>query len=214
MKTEGHVVLEKAVVKGISTCMAVCGDIKAHGPESDDVRSPGVSGKDKGVLASFFQNEFVSGISKYGEDYLSASAFGYSLSPAGKSPLIGPGAEFGTGCAGILAAGASAYVYVTEGSGMCIVRLATVFGKKKFVRVISSDEGGEDVIDLANGSVLIACPESWIGEQLAEKSRINDIIYLFDPDDIISDDAFDKRLNELIGEGFTGCMAALAYKEH
>ncbi len=218
MKTGGHVVLEKAAVKEVKTALAVCGDLAGVRPGTD---AEAVSGRDKGALASFFQNDFTDGILRYGEDYLSAAAFGYSLSSAGEDPVIGPGCTFGTGCAGILAAGSSAYVWTTEGSGMCIVRLARVFGRVRFVRCISSFEGGEDVLELAPGSVIAACPECWTSEYAKECEDpgvdgkmpvLDDYISLFDPDEITSDEAFDRRLAELKGEGFDGCIVALAVR--
>ena len=227
-KTLGHVVLEKAKVKDISIALAVCGDMASVNGGDGRLQ---VSGRDKGALASFFQNEFASGVMKYGEDYLSAAAFGYSLSPAGLSPVIGPGSFFGSGCAGILAAGSSAYVWVTEGSGMCIIRLARVFGKNRFVRCISSYEGGEDVLDLSPGCVICACPECWTSEYVKEnegnltadgrstasfpggiKGTLDDYTALFEPDLILYDEAFDRRLAELKSEGFDGCIAAVAVK--
>ena len=227
-KTNGHVVLEKADVKGINIALAVCGDLD---PAEDD-DSLRVIGRTKGALASFFQNEFTAGIMKYGEDYLSAASFAYSIAPAAETPIIGPGCSFGKGCAGILAAGSKAYIWVTKRSGMCIVRLARVFGKSRFVRCISSYEGGEDVLELVPGSVIIACPECWTAESEAENTGrmgrcINasspaeniavsvlsdEHIPLFDPDEIASDEVFDRRLSELKGEGFEGCIAALLVK--
>lgn len=205
MKTDGHVVLEKAEVYGIPAALAVCGDLSAS--VSGDVTEP-VTGALKGRLASYFAQDFVSGVSRYGEDYLQAAVFGASLSPAGGTPLLGPGSEFGTGCAGILAAGKSAYIYVSEGSGMCIVRSADVFGRRRLIRCLSSENGGEDVTELAPGQLLMACPEAWMDDNTPDR-RISGMIGLFDPDDIRDDEAFDRRLNELAGEGFEGCAAAL-----
>jgi hypothetical protein len=200
MKTCGHVVLEKADVRGIPTALAVCGDLDTGSGEKTEP----VSGALKGRLASAFAQNFVSGVSEYGEDYLQAAVFGLSVSPAGEAPLFGPGAEFGSGCAGILAAGRSAYIYVTEGSGMCILRYAEVFGKRKLIRCLSSEEGGEDVVGLQTGSLLIACPEKWTEEQ-----SLSEMMSLFNPEDIRDDDAFDRHLRELAEEGFEGCITAL-----
>ena len=208
MKTCGHVVLEKAEVRGIPAAFAVCGDLR--GPEPGESAIP-VTGALKGRLALFFSQDFVSGVSGYGEDYLQAAVFGASFLPAGETPLLGPGAGFGTGCAGILAAGSSAYIYVTEGSGMCIVRSAEVFGKRKLIRCLSPEEGGEDVVELTPGQLLMACPEEWTKGAESGKS-LSDMAELFDPDDIRDDDAFDRRMNELAGEGFVGCAAALLAK--
>ncbi len=203
MKTCGHVVLEKARAGETDAALLVCGDLpEAAGPESTPV-----TGEFKGKIATAFAGDFISGVSGYGEDYLQAAVMGYSMVPTGETPLFGPAAEFGSGCAGILSAGSNAYVYVTEGSGMCIVRMADIFGKKKLVRCLSS-EGGEDVIGLSEGSVLIACPERW----MEGGPSLNDMISLFDPSDIKDDDAFDRHLSELAGEGFTGCAAALMVK--
>ena len=200
MKNSEHVDLEKADVRGIPTALAVCGDLDT---ESGEKTEP-VSGALKGRLASAFAQNFVSGVSEYGEDYLQAAVFGLSVSPAGEAPLFGPGAEFGSGCAGILAAGRNAYIYVTEGSGMCILRSAEVFGRRKLIRCISSEEGGEDVVGLQPGCLLIACPEKW-----TEERSLSELISLFDPEDIRDDDAFDRHLGELAEEGFEGCIAAL-----
>lgn len=200
MKTSGHVVLEKADVRGIPTALAVCGDLDVISGENTEP----VSGALKGRLASAFARNFVSGVSEYGEDYLQAAVFGLSVSPAGEAPLFGPGAEFGSGCAGILAAGRNAYIYVTEGSGMCILRSAEVFGRRKLIRCLSSEEGGEDVVGLQPGCLLIACPEKW-----TEERSLSELISLFDPEDIRDDDAFDRHLGELAEEGFEGCIAAL-----
>ena len=200
MKTSGHVVLEKADVRGIPTALAVCGDLDVISGENTEP----VSGALKGRLASAFAQNFVSGVSEYGEDYLQAAVFGLSVSPAGEAPLFGPGAEFGSGCAGILAAGRNAYIYVTEGSGMCILRSAEVFGRRKLIRCLSSEEGGEDVVGLQPGCLLIACPEKW-----TEERSLSELISLFDPEDIRDDDAFDRHLGELAEEGFEGCIAAL-----
>lgn len=200
MKTSGHVVLEKADVRGIPTVLAVCGDLDVISGENTEP----VSGALKGRLASAFARNFVSGVSEYGEDYLQAAVFGLSVSPAGEAPLFGPGAEFGSGCAGILAAGRNAYIYVTEGSGMCILRSAEVFGRRKLIRCLSSEEGGEDAVGLQPGCLLIACPEKW-----TEERSLSELISLFDPEDIRDDDAFDRHLGELAEEGFEGCIAAL-----
>ena len=210
MKTCGHVVLEKAEVNGIHMALAVCGDLD-YIPLPDEAEP--VTGALKGRIAAAFQNDFTGGVSRYGEDYLQAAVLGYSMSPAGETPLFGPGAGFGRGCAGILAAGSNAYVYVTEGSGMCIVRITDVFGKKKAVRCISSEEGGEDILGLEKGAVLIACPECWTFEYLEENKEngksLEDFVCLFDPDDVERDEALDRRMAELAGEGFDGCAAAL-----
>ena len=201
MKTCGHVVLEKAEVNGIHTALAVCGDLPDRA--SRDVTEP-VTGALKGRLASYFAQDFVSGVSGYGEDFLQAAVFGTSFLPAGETPLLGPGSGFGTGCAGMLAAGKNAYIYVTEGSGMCIVRSAEVFGRRRLIRCLSPEEGGEDVVELAPGQLLVACPEEWM--ERPGKS-LSDMISVFD--DIRDDGAFDRHMNELAGEGFDGCAAAL-----
>lgn len=210
-KTIGHVVLEKADVGGTCAAMAICGDL----PAGDTPESTGsVTGELKGSLALFFSKDFVSGISKYGADYLQAAVFGFSVSSAEESPVLGPGSEFGSGCAGILAAGGNAYVYVTEGSGMCIVRTALVFGKKKFVKCLSPEFGGEDILLLDEGTVLIACPEKWADEVLLGEGCSGQFspMSALDVDDISGDDAFDRHLKELAGERFEGCIAALAVK--
>jgi len=203
MKTCGHVVVEKAVVKGINASLLVCGDVSPQG-------NAAVTGRLKGGLASFFQKNFVKGIYEYGEDFLQAAVFNYSMSPAGKAPLIGPGSEFGSGCSGILAAGKYAYVYVNEGSGMCIVRLADVFGKRKFVRVLSSSSGGEEIMDLYEGALIMAIPESWMD---GSQRVLDDYKGLFDPAGISSDKNFDRHLYELANEGFKGCAAALLVRQ-
>ncbi len=204
-------VLEKADVGGICAAMAICGDL----PVSDGKENAGlVTGELKGSLALFFSKDFVGGISKYGADYLQAAVFGFSTSPAGRVPLLGPGSEFGSGSAGILAAGENAYVYVTEGSGMCIVRTAEVFGKKKFVKCLSQEFGGEDVIDLFSGTVIMACPEKWADEVLlnASEDETKGMMAVLDASDIADDDSFDRHIKELAGEIFSGCIGALAVK--
>ena len=210
-KTTGHVVLEKADVRGICAAMAICGDLSF--PEGER-KAFAVTGELKGSLALFFSKDFVGGISKYGADYLQAAVFGFSTSPAGKAPIIGPGSEFGTGSAGILAAGENAYVYVTEGSGMCIVRTAKVFGKKKFVKCISGEFGGEDVLALEEGCTLIACPEKWADEVLltATGDELDSMMAVLDVMDISDDESFDRHIKELAGEEFDGCICALSVK--
>ena len=210
-KTIGHVVLEKADVAGTCAAMAICGDLPGAGLQTE---GSAVTGELKGSLALFFSKEFVGGVSKYGADYLQAAVFGFSTSPAGSVPLLGPGSEFGTGSAGILAAGENAYAYVTEGSGMCIVRSAQVFGKKKFVKAISSEYGGEDVLKLDEGSILIACPEKWADETLVntlDEDR-EEIFGALDPGEISGDDSFDRHIREIAGDDFAGCICALAVK--
>lgn len=210
-KTTGHVVLEKANVRGICAAMAICGDLSFPEGEGNAIA---VTGELKGSLALFFSKDFVGGISKYGTDYLQAAVFGFSTSPAGKAPIIGPGSEFGTGSAGILAAGENAYVYVTEGSGMCIVRTAKVFGKKKFVKCISWEFGGEDVLALEEGCTLIACPEKWADEVLltATGDELDSMMAVLDVMDISDDESFDRHIRELAGEEFDGCICALSVK--
>ena len=198
--------LEKADVRGICAAMAICGDLPS-GEKKEGASA--VTGELKGSLALFFSKDFIGGISKYGADYLQAAVFGFSTSPAGCTPVLGPGSEFGTGSAGILAAGSNAYVYVSEGSGMCIVRTASVFGKKKFVKCLSSEFGGEDVLALDEGTVLIACPEKWADEALL---NAEDLISALDVTDISGDDSFDRHIGELAGDRFEGCIAALAVK--
>lgn len=210
-KTTGHVVLEKADAGGICAAMAICGDL----PVSGEKENAGlVTGELKGSLALFFTGDFVGGISKYGADFLQAAVFGFSTSPAGKAPMLGPGSEFGSGSAGILAAGENAYVYVTEGSGMCIVRTAEVFGKKKFVKCLSQEFGGEDVIVLFSETVILACPEKWADEVLLNASgkEAESIMSVLDTSDIADDDSFDRHLREIAGEDFSGCIGALAVK--
>lgn len=213
-KQSGHVVLEKAVIKGIPAAMAVCGDLPYICLE-EGIKP--VTGESKGALAGFFLRDFTCGISDYGADYLQAAVFGFSTSPAGFSPVLGPGSEFGSGAAGILASGENAYVYVTEGSGMCIVRIADVFGKKRFVKCLSPEFGGEDVISLSAGSVLIACPEKWADEVLLQGENSTgraqeDLLTVFNVNDISGDESLDRRIGEIAGEGFEGCIVALAVK--
>ncbi len=203
-KTTGHVVLEKAKVGDISAAMAICGDL----PGIDAGEAKVVTGELKGSLALFFSKDFVGGISGYGADYLQAAVFGFSTSPAGKAPLLGPGSEFGTGSAGILAAGDNAYVYVTEGSGMCIVRSAEVFGKKKFVKCLSQEFGGEDLISLSEGCVIICCVEKWADDVLFSA----DVVAALDASDIPGDDSLDRHLKEIAGDAFEGCMSVLMVK--
>ena len=210
-KTCGHVVLEKAAVGDICAAMAICGDLPL--PDKGEAAAA-VTGELKGSLALFFSKDFVGGISKYGADYLQAAVFGFSVSPAGQAPVIGPGSEFGSGSAGILAAGENAYVYASEGSGMCIVRTAEVFGKKKFVKCISQEFGGEDVIVLFSGTVILACPEKWADEVLlnASNEKTEEYLSVLDAADIADDDSFDRHIRETAGEEFAGCITALAVK--
>ena len=191
--------------------MAICGDLSF--PE-EERKVFAVTGELKGSLALFFSKDFVGGISRYGADFLQAAVLGYSTSPAGKAPVIGPGSEFGSGCAGILAAGENAYVYVTEGSGMCIVRTARVFGKKKFVKCISQEFGGEDVLSLEEGCALIACPEKWADEALLKASGddLESMMAVLDASDISSDESLDRHIGELAGDDFDGCICVLLAK--
>jgi hypothetical protein len=94
---------------------------------------------------------------------------------------------------------------------MCIVRTANVFGKRKFVKCISSEFGGEDVTALDTGTVLIACPEKWADEVLLG-GDMESVTEALDVTDISGDDSFDRHLKELAGEGFEGCIAAVAVK--
>ena len=199
-------VLEKAVIKGIPAAMAVCGDLP-YIPCEEGVKP--VTGESKGALAGFFLREFTDGVKEYGADYLQAAVFAFTTSPAGKETVIGPGSEFGSGSAGILAAGEHAYVYACEGSGMCIVRSAYVFGKKKFVKCISQEYGGEDVLGLDEGSVIIACPEKWADEILLNSPEY---IEALDASDIPNDESLDRHLKEIAGDDFDGCLAALLIK--
>ena len=210
-KQNGHVVLEKAVIKGIPAAMAVCGDLP-YIPIEEGVKP--VTGESKGALAGFFLRDFTEGVKAYGEDYLQAAVFAFSTSPAGKEIAFGPGLEFGTGSAGILAAGENAYVYSGEGSGMCIVRLAEVFGKKKFVKCISQKFGGEDVIGLGEGCVVLVCPEKWADEILIGSSaeERDAFIAALNPCDISDDDSLDRHLREIAGDSSGGCLAALLVK--
>ena len=203
--------LENADVGGICAAMAICGDL----PVSGEKENAGlVTGELKGSLALFFSKDFVGGISRYGADFLQAAVFGFSTSPTGKAPVIGPGSEFGSGCAGILAAGENAYVYVTEGSGMCIVRIASVFGKKKFVKCISQEYGGEDLLSLEEGCALIACPEKWADEALLKASGddLESMMAVLDASDISSDESLDRHIGELAGDDFDGCICVLLAK--
>ncbi len=210
-KTDGHVVLEKAVVKGINASLLVAGDLSASGEDPH----AHVTGELKGIIANGFQKDFLDGVREYGVDYLQAYTFGATLSPVSESPLLGPGCEFGTGSAGILACEGNAYVWTSEASGMCIVRIFSLFGKNRISKCVSSEVGGDDVIKLSAGDVLIACPEFWTDNILYSVSESEDsfriLSELVSGGQIGGDGMFDRVLRELAGDGFKGCIAALAY---
>ena len=209
-KTAGHVVLEKAVVKGINASLLVAGDIPVPGADPSAI----VSGEVKGRIAAGFQRDFVNGIMEYGEDYLQAYVFGSTLAPVSESSVLGPGSEFGTGSAGILACGENAYVWTSEGSGMCIVRIFSLFGKSRVSKSLSSEVGGDDVIKLSPGDVLMACPENWTEDLLYclsdDKDMFRILWELVKNGEIPDDKTMDRVLREIAGDSFNGCLAALA----
>lgn len=204
MKKSGHVVLEKADVCGVEAMMAVCGDL---GMPSGEAFGAPVTGELKGKLATWFSHIFLNGIKKYGEDYLQAAVMAGTMSPAAESPVIGPGCEFGTGCAGMLACGHCAYVWAGEGSGMCVLRSADVLGKKKMVRALSSETGGEDILEITDDVVLLICPEDMSDDIIHGSSMLTGVC------DISDDASFDRYLGRMAEGEKAGCIAALLVKE-
>ena len=212
VKNCGHIVLEKAAVKGNNVFYTVCGDLdEAKDASGMDM----LDGRSKGELVSGFQRVILDGISKYGEDHIFSLSEKTFYDCDGKV-LAGPDMSFGSGCAGMLAAGNNAYVWASEGSGMCIIRISEVLGACRVIKSISSEIGGETQIALSPGSVLIACPEEWADIQLLpEKKKDNAFLSLmsvFRAGEIRDDAFFDKVLGEIADEEFKGCMAALAVK--
>lgn len=211
-KNCGHIVLEKAALKGNNVLYTVCGDLDEM---ADDAGMPLLGGRSKGELASGFQQKILSGISKYGEDHIFSLTKKTFYGSDGNA-IAGPDMKFGSGCAGIVAAGSNAYVWVTEKSGMCVIRIAEVFGKAGAVKSLSSEIGGDALIGLTSESVLIICPEDWADMQMRpDRKKDNAFLTLmnvFKAGEIRDDAFFDKVLGEITDEAFKGCMAALAVK--
>ncbi|MBO4610196.1 MAG: hypothetical protein J5696_10055 [Lachnospiraceae bacterium] len=212
IKKCGHIVLEKAGVKGNNVFYTVCGDLDEM---TDEGNVPFINGRTRGKLASGFQREIIGGISRYGEDHL----FTLSEKPASDddgNPLTGPEMNFGSGCAGIFAVSENAYVWTQEGSGMCVIRISEVLGKSRVIKCLSSEIGGDTTVALAPGSILAVCPEEWADEQLLPEKKTDNaflsLISVFSAGDIRDDAFFDRVLGELTDDDFKGCMAALAVK--
>ena len=212
VKTGGHIVLEKAAVKGNNVFYTACGDLDEM---KDASGVPVMSGRSKGELASGFHNEIMGMISKQGEDCI-FSLPEKTFYNSGGRVLAGPDMDFGSGCAGILAVGESAYVWTQEDSGMCVIRIAEVLGKSRIIKCLSSDVGGDTTVSVAPGSILAVCPEDWADKQLLpERKKDNAFVTLlsvFSSGEIRDDAFFDRVLGELTDDEFKGCMAALAVK--
>ena len=212
IKKGGHIVLEKAAVKGNNVFYTVCGDLDEM---KDSAGMPVINGRSKGELASGFQSDILGAVSKTGEDCIFSLPGKTFYGTCGK-PLTGPEMTFGSGCAGILAVGESAYVWTAEKSGMCIVRISEILGKSRASKCLSSDIGGDTVTAIMPGSILIACPEKWADEQLLPEKKTDNafrtLISVFASGEIRDDAFFDRVLGELADETFKGCMAALAVR--
>lgn len=212
VKTGGHIVLEKAVVKGNNVFYTVCGDLDEM---KDAAGLPVMNGRSKGVLASGFHHEMIGAISKKGADCIFSMSEKTFYNSEGQ-PLAGAEMNFGSGCAGILAAGEGAYVWTQEGSGMCVIRIAEVLGKSRIIKCLSSDVGGDTTVSIMPGTILAVCPEDWADAQLLPE-RKNDnafatLLSVFSSGEIRDDAFFDRVLGEIADEDFKGCMAALAVK--
>ena len=207
VKTDGHIVLEKAVINSINTFFAVC-----VGGDDTDPQKVRADGRLRGALATWFQRGFLEGVKTYGEEYVINVADKTSRS-AGEE-MTGPDLAFES--AGILASGENAYVWTAEGSGFCIMRILGLFGKRRITRVLSSEIGGEEVLKLSSGDMLMICPESWTDDDpdTAKLDPVSNegLLDFFDVREIGDDAAFDRRLAEFAGEGFRGCVAALAVR--
>ena len=212
VKTGGHIVLEKAAVKGNNVFYTACGDLEEM---KDEAGKPVMNGRSKGELASGFHHEIMGAISKHGTDCIFSVSEKTFYNSEGK-PLTGPGMDFGSGCAGILAAGENAYVWTGEGSGMCVIRITEVLGKSRVIKSLSSEIGGDTTVGLAPGSILMVCPEDWADSQLLPEKKTDNaflsLISVFSAGDIRDDAFFDRVLGELTDDDFKGCMAALAVK--
>jgi len=198
------VVLEKAAVKGKNVFYTLCGDI----PEMKDGNGKSVvNGGVTGRLAAAFHTRILSAASEHGADKLYDIA--RTPSPDGGPVLAGEGVCFGSGCAGILAVSESAYVWTSENSGMCVIRISEVLGKRRIIRCVSSEVGGEEPVGLAPGTILIACPETWAA---GAEETLRALLDAFVSGEIRDDVYFDRVLGEVAGESFEGCMSVLAVK--
>ena len=213
VKTRGHIVLEKAAVKGNNVFYTAAGDLDEL---KDAAGRPVMNGRSKGELASGFQHEIMDEVSKKGADCI-FSLTEKTFYNSERKALAGPDMSFGSGCAGILAVSENAYVWTREGSGMCVIRITEVLGKSRIIKCLSSEIGGDTAVTLAPGSILAVCPEDWADSQLLPE-RKNDnafvtLLSVLSSGDIRDDAFFDRVLGELADDTFKGCMAVLAVRE-
>lgn len=213
VKTCGHIVLEKAAVKGNNVFYTAAGDLDEM---KDAEGRPVVSGRSVGELASGFHHEIVEEVSKKGADCVFSLPGKLFAGSAGKAPA-GPDMSFGSGCAGILAVSGNSYVWTQEGSGMCVIRITEVLGKSRIIKCLSSEIGGDTTVGLAPGSILAVCPEDWADAQLLperkEDNAFVSLLSVFSSGDIRDDAFFDRVLAELTDDTFKGCMAVLAVRK-
>jgi len=213
VKTCGHIVLEKAAVKGNNVFYTAAGDLDEM---KDAEGRPVVSGRSVGELASGFHHEIVEEVSKKGADCVFSLPGKLFAGSAGKAPA-GPDMSFGSGCAGILAVSGNSYVWTQEGSGMCVIRITEVLGKSRIIKCLSSEIGGDTTVGLAPGSILVVCPEDWADAQLLperkEDNAFVSLLSVFSSGDIRDDAFFDRVLAELTDDTFKGCMAVLAVRK-
>ncbi len=213
VKTCGHIVLEKAAVKGNNVFYTAAGDLDEM---KDAEGRPVVSGRSVGELASGFHHEIVEEVSKKGADCVFSLPGKLFAGSAGKAPA-GPDMSFGSGCAGILAVSGNSYVWTQEGSGMCVIRITEVLGKSRIIKCLSSEIGGDTTVGLAPGSILAVCPEDWADAQLLperkEDNAFVSLLSVFSSGDIRDDAFFDRVIAELTDDTFKGCMAVLAVRK-
>lgn len=213
VKTCGHIVLEKAAVKGNNVFYTAAGDLDEM---KDAEGRPVVSGRSVGELASGFHHEIVEEVSKKGADCVFSLPGKLFAGSAGIIPA-GPDMSFGSGCAGILAVSGNSYVWTQEGSGMCVIRITEVLGKSRIIKCLSSEIGGDTTVGLAPGSILAVCPEDWADAQLLperkEDNAFVSLLSVFSSGDIRDDAFFDRVLAELTDDTFKGCMAVLAVRK-
>lgn len=213
VKTCGHIVLEKAAVKGNNVFYTAAGDLDEM---KDAEGRPVVSGRSVGELASGFHHEIMEEVSKKGADCVFSLPGKLFAGSAGIVPA-GPDMSFGSGCAGILAVSGNSYVWTQEGSGMCVIRITEVLGKSRIIKCLSSEIGGDTTVGLAPGSILAVCPEDWADAQLLperkEDNAFVSLLSVFSSGDIRDDAFFDRVLAELTDDTFKGCMAVLAVRK-
>ena len=213
VKTCGHIVLEKAAVKGNNVFYTAAGDLDEM---KDAEGRPVVSGRSVGELASGFHHEIVEEVSKKGADCVFSLPGKLFAGSAGEASA-GPDMSFGSGCAGILAVSGNSYVWTQEGSGMCVIRITEVLGKSRIIKCLSSEIGGDTTVGLAPGSILAVCPEDWADAQLLperkEDNAFVSLLSVFSSGDIRDDAFFDRVLAELTDDTFKGCMAVLAVRK-